>query len=119
MSNYNLAVSPYFGALLLDAPGGLVKTPLYYVYDLYRNFFGTRHLGVTTSPPTYATPQIGVCWANSAILPWMRSRAKMTGGIYLAVVNRDMKNAITSQSKCCGSQRLGDCSSENLNRPRT
>lgn len=103
MSNYNLAVSPYFGALLLDAPGGLVKTPLYHVYDLYRNFFGSRHLGVTTAGPTYATSQLGVCWANSAI-PSLDAIASKdaSGHFYLAVVNRDMKNAITSQVSVAG-----------------
>jgi alpha-L-arabinofuranosidase len=103
MANYNLALSPYFGALLLDTPGGLVKTPVYHVYDLYRNFFGTRNLGVTTSLPTYATAQMGVCWGNPAVPSLDVTASKdAAGGIYLAVVNRDMKNAIASQVTVAG-----------------
>lgn len=40
MANYNIATSKWFGALLTDTDNGLIRTPTYHLYDLYRNHFG-------------------------------------------------------------------------------
>lgn len=94
MANYNLASSPWFGALINDTPGGPLKTPTYYVYDLYRNHFGTTSLGVSVTSPTTATHTVGAVpgRSNVAFLDVIASR-DTKGKTYLAVINRHTSQA--------------------------
>jgi alpha-L-arabinofuranosidase len=95
MANYNLATSPWFGALVTQAPGGLVKTPTYYVYDLYRNHFGTTAVGVDVASPTYNSVAIGAVAARAGIA-YLDAIASTdsAGRTYLAVVNSSTSSAI-------------------------
>ncbi len=97
MANYNLAFSKWFGALLQDTPGGVVRTPVYYVYDLYRNFFGTESLGVSNGSSAYATPQLGVCPAQSSPVLDVTASRDSLGRVYLAVINRDLVQSVVTK----------------------
>ena len=95
---YNLATSKWFGALLLDTDEGIVRSPHYFVFDLYRNFFGTKLIGVEMkSSPSFAAPQVGVPQARAAV-PSLNSIASMdnSGRVVLAVINQDETSAISS-----------------------
>ncbi len=89
MANYNLAVSQWFGALVLDSDEGIARAPVWYVFDLYRNHFGTELVAAETNSPLYATRQLGVVKArrNVPYLDAVASRDSQ-GAIYLAVINR-------------------------------
>jgi alpha-L-arabinofuranosidase len=98
LATYNLAVSKWFGALVLDTDQGIVRSPHYFVFDLYRNFFGTKLVGVEMkSSPTFAAPQVGVPQARAAV-PALDSIASIdnSGRVVLAVINRDEMSAISS-----------------------
>ena len=47
LATYNLTLSRWFGALVTDTDEGLVKTPTYHAFDLYRNRFGTKRIGLS------------------------------------------------------------------------
>jgi alpha-L-arabinofuranosidase len=98
IATYNLATSKWFGALLLDTDEGIVRSPHYFVFDLYRNFFGTKLIGIEMkSSPTFAAPQVGVPQARAAV-PALDSIASIddSGRVVLAVINRDETSAISS-----------------------
>jgi alpha-L-arabinofuranosidase len=67
MANYNLALSRWFGALITDTPEGLIRTPTYHAFDLYRNRFGTRLIDVTASVPGVNTPKVGAIAARADV----------------------------------------------------
>ena len=89
MANYNIATGKWFGALLTDTESGIIKTPTYHVFDLYRNHFGTKMVGATVHGPHFETRQVGTVPARKAV-PYLDVAASKdgTGGVYLAVINR-------------------------------
>lgn len=91
MANYNLAVSKWFGALLTDEEKGLVHTPTYYVYDLYRNHFGDSLVSVLTSGPVFSTKSTGIVAPRSDV-PNLDTVASTDpqGNLYLAVINHNL-----------------------------
>lgn len=91
MANYNLAVSKWFGALLTDGDAGLVKTPTYYVFDLYRNHFGDQLHQTEVRSDTYNSPEVGMTNARENV-PYLDavSAGDADGSLYLAVINRNL-----------------------------
>ena len=81
MSNYNLSLSPYFGALLLDTPGGSSR----HLFIMFTICIGISSGRVTLGPPpvpTYATEQMGVCWRTGCSIPGYH-REQRRGGKHL------------------------------------
>jgi alpha-L-arabinofuranosidase len=100
MADYNLALSQWFGALLLDGDHGLVRAPVWHVWDLYRNHFGTELVDVSLQSSTYSTGALGVVEARNNVLLLDAVASKDAGGNYfLAVVNRHPKTPISSTIK--------------------
>lgn len=95
MANYNLITSKWFGALLTVTDQGLVKTPTYYAWDLYRNHFGDQLLGVDVSTNSFDSKQVGAIGSKWGIpyLDVVASRDS-SGSTYLSVINRDLTNAV-------------------------
>ncbi|MFO7693753.1 MAG: alpha-L-arabinofuranosidase C-terminal domain-containing protein, partial [Vicinamibacterales bacterium] len=94
MANYNIAVSKWFGALVTDTPEGLVRTPTYHVYDLYRNQFGTALVESTVSGPTFSTSRVGTVSPARGV-PLLDAVASIAsdGTVCLAVINRNFAAA--------------------------
>lgn len=117
MANYNLAMSKWFGALLQDTPGGIVKSPVYHVYDLYRNHFGTELVAVSSSSPAYFTPRLGVCLEASApVLDTVATRDG-DGKVYLAVINRDLSNNVAASVAVLGASLAATADVRTLTAP--
>ena len=97
MANYNVAISPWLGALLTDTPSGLVKTPTYYIYELYRNHFGTTAVNVEVASPVYTSSQVG-CVPTRTSVPYLDAIASRdsAGHLYLAVINNHDWSAVES-----------------------
>jgi alpha-N-arabinofuranosidase len=95
MANYNIAVSKWFGALLTDADNGIIRTPTYHVFDLYRNHFGDSLVSVSTSGPVFSTKQTGTVAPRSDV-PYLDTIASTdsAGHIYLAVINRSLHQQV-------------------------
>lgn len=89
LATYNLTFSRWFGALVTDTDAGLVKTPTYHVFDLYRNQFGTRQVGVSLTGPTFTTEAIGTVRARAGVAYLDAVGARdAQGGVSLSVINR-------------------------------
>ncbi|MBC8165301.1 MAG: hypothetical protein H7Y20_05435 [Bryobacteraceae bacterium] len=91
MANYNIVTSKWFGALVTDTEEGLVRTPTYHVYDLYRNHFGKTLVSCNIAGPTFSTKRIGVVDAAEG-LPALDAVASTDddGTVYLAVINHSL-----------------------------
>ena len=91
MANYNIVTSKWFGALVTDTDAGLVRTPTYHVFDLYRNHFGNTLVDCNVSGPSFSTKQVGVVDAADglSVLDAIAS-TDQDGSIYLAVINRSL-----------------------------
>jgi alpha-L-arabinofuranosidase len=91
MANYNIVTSKWFGALVTDTDDGLVRTPTYHVFDLYRNHFGSRLVDCKVSGPSFSTKHVGVVDAADD-LPVLDAVAStdQDGSVYLAVINRSL-----------------------------
>jgi alpha-N-arabinofuranosidase len=96
MANYNLAVSKWFGALVLDTDSGLVRAPVWYVFDLYRNHFGNQILNTTVDSPVYSTAALGSVRRRDNV-PFLDAIASQDqeGNYYLAVINRHPSASIS------------------------
>ena len=88
LATYNLTLSKWFGALVTDTDSGLVKTPTYHVFDLYRNTFGTRRMDVTLTSPTFSTVDVGSIAARDHL------------GVLDAIAALDGQNRVTVAVIC-------------------
>lgn len=95
MANYNLTTSKWFGALLTNTNDVWVKTPTYYLWDLYRNQFGITLVKVDLSSPTFMSPAVGVV-APKDDVPYLDAVGSKDrqGMLYLAVVNRSLAEPV-------------------------
>ncbi len=91
MANYNLITSKWFGALLTDTDAGLVRTPTYHLWDLYRNHLGDQSVGVDVTTPSFDSRAVGAIAARAGVgyLDAVATRDRQ-GSIYLAVINRNL-----------------------------
>jgi alpha-L-arabinofuranosidase len=96
MANYNITTSKWFGALLTDTDRGIIRTPTYHVFDLYRNHFGTSLVDVTLDGPRYDSKPVGTVPARRGVdfLDAVASRDAAGGKLFLAVVNRSLTSSI-------------------------
>jgi alpha-N-arabinofuranosidase len=94
MANYNLTTSKWFGALMTDGKS-IVKTPTYWVFDLYRNHFGSQLVNVSADTPSFNSSAIGSVPAgkNIGYLDVIASKDQ-SGQLYLAVINRALSKTV-------------------------
>jgi alpha-N-arabinofuranosidase len=98
MANYNIAVSKWFGALVTDSDSGLILTPTYHVYDLYRNHFGTTVVPSQVEGPSYSTGALGTVAARSGVDYLDVLATQGTEGLsYLAVINRHLTQPVQAR----------------------
>jgi alpha-N-arabinofuranosidase len=97
MANYNIAVSKWFGALLTDTDQGIIKTPTYHLFDLYRNHFGDTLLDVQTKCPLFSTKAVGTVKSRDDV-PYLDAVASTgQGSVYLAVINRNLSQTMQAR----------------------
>jgi alpha-N-arabinofuranosidase len=97
MANYNIAVSKWFGALLTDTDSGIIKTPTYHLFDLYRNHFGNTLINVLASSPVFSTKQVGTVKSRDDV-PYLDAVASTRqGSVYLAVINRNLSQQLQAR----------------------
>lgn len=103
MANYNIATSRWFGALLTDTDNGLIRTPTYYLYDLYRNHFGDALLEVDTRSPNFNSPKVGsVPRRNTVSYLDAVASTDAKGSIFLAVINRHLEESVEATVRIAG-----------------
>lgn len=98
MANYNLILSKWFGALITDTDAGLVKSPTYHVYDLYRNHFGDKLVPTHTVSAEYSPRKVGAARIVDRV-PYLDCVASQdsSGGLFVAIINRDLRNSRSAQ----------------------
>ncbi len=119
IATYNLAVSKWFGALVLDTDEGVIRSPHFYVFDLYRNYFGNKLVGINTiGGVTFYAEHIGVPQARSGV-PALDSIASLddSGRLVLAVINRDSISAMPSKITVDGLPSGAQAEVKTLNGP--
>jgi len=113
MANYNIAISKWFGALLTDTDRGLIRTPSYHVYDLYRNHFGARRVKIQVTGPTFGTGDVGMVKGRPKVAQLDAVASKDDSGrLYLAVINRNLTNSVGARIEIAG--RAGVATAEVL-----
>lgn len=109
MANYNLIMSKWFGALVTDTDSGLILSPTYLVYDLYRNHFGDMLVETHTTSPTFSAKKVGAARiASEAPFLDAIASANDSGELFLAVINRDLKQSQTADLAITGFTSRGE-----------
>ncbi len=96
MANYLNPVHQYFGAFLNLSSEGLIKNPVYHVYDMFRNHFGDRLVFSKVEGPYFSTPRLGMTPAipKAPVIEAVAANDK-DGRTAVAIVNRDFENSVT------------------------
>lgn len=93
MADFNLALSPWFGALLQDTPQGLIENPHYSAFQLLRELAGASLLKTDVTSPTFNSSAVGVVAAGSNMPVLDVVSASKPGALLLSVVNRSLYQA--------------------------
>jgi alpha-N-arabinofuranosidase len=98
MATYNLAVSKWFGALVTDTDQGLIRTPTYHVFNLYRNHMVGELVFSQVNGPEYSTGGVGTVKARSAV-PYLDAVASLdpSSNLELAVINRSLSKPLNAR----------------------
>ncbi len=85
-------IHKYYGSLILADASGLVTSPTYHLYRLYRDRFESRLVTTQVSSPTFSSEQVGVVKARSAVPALMARASKSADGKRLTAlfVNRSL-----------------------------
>jgi alpha-N-arabinofuranosidase len=110
---YTNLIHPYYGVLLTDTPNGLVRTPTYYLYQLYRTRFETRILQSTVHSPTFDSKTVGYIRGHANI-PDLLARASLSSDgsrLTAMLVNRSGTRGLATSVSLNGfSPSAVDCS---------
>lgn len=60
MACYTNPIHRWYGSLITDTEAGLITTPTYHLYDLYRSRFESQLVSTTVESPSFSAPQIGI-----------------------------------------------------------
>ena len=104
MATYTNPVHKWYGSLLTDTDRGLVRTPSYHVFALYRSRFETRLVPVTTTTRQFASETTGLVHAQNDA-PEVLARASTSAGgerLTIMLVNRSLDAAVTTRVSVAG-----------------
>ena len=92
MANYLNPIHQYFSAFLNVSAEGLIKNPVYYVYYMFRNYFGEELVFSRMESPTFSTPALGMvpAIANAPLVDGVVATSA-DGTISVALVNKDLE----------------------------
>lgn len=97
MACYTNPIHRWYGSLLTDTPEGLIRTPTYWVYDLYRKRFEPNLVATeVVVSPSFSAPQTGIV-KSAAVVPDLLAKASRSDdGTRLSVmlVNRSLEGAL-------------------------
>ena len=95
MANYNLITSRWFGALLTSTSEGWVRTPTYWLWDLYRNRFGATQVQIDADGPAFDSAGVGTVEPQHRV-PYLDAVASTDGrgSVFLAVINRNLTQPV-------------------------
>lgn len=106
MAHYLNPTHRYYGAFLNESSEGITRNPVYYVYYMYRNYFGDELVFSKFEGTTFSTPSLGMVPAisNAPILE-VAAAMKSDGTITIAVVNKDLKDQQSATINLLGGRK--------------
>lgn len=96
MAHFNLATSPWFGALLQDTASGLIENPHYFAFLLLRELAGGALVQTDVAGPTFDSRAVGVVAAGKNTPALDAVAVTNEHGLWLSVVNRDLSRTIST-----------------------
>lgn len=109
---YTNPIHRWYGSLITDTETGLVKTPTYYLYSLYRTRFETGLLSTAVSSSTFDAPAKGIVKAHTG-LPDLLARASLSEDgrrLTALLVNRSLGRPLRTAVSVTGfTPRSADC----------
>src|SRR5436190_15196916 len=67
LATYTNPIHKWYGSLLTDTDHGLIKTPTYHVYSLYRTRFESKLVATSVTGPTFDTTTVGLIKARQGV----------------------------------------------------
>jgi alpha-N-arabinofuranosidase len=104
MATYTNPVHKWYGSLLTDTDRGLVRTPSYHVFAMYRSRFEPRIVPVTTTTRSFASEAVGLIHAQQDA-PEVVTRASLSADgrrLSVMLINRNLDAAVTTRLSVSG-----------------
>ena len=109
---YTNPIHRWYGSLLTDTEAGLVRTPTYHLYSLYRSRFEPGLLSTVVTSPTFDARANGIVKAHSG-LPDLLARASLSADgsrLTALLVNRSLDRPLQTAVSVAGfTPRSTDC----------
>jgi alpha-L-arabinofuranosidase len=104
LATYTNPVHKWYGSLLTDTDQGLVRTPSYHVFAMYRSRFEPRIVPVSTTTRSFASDTVGLIHAQQDAPEVIARASTSTDGRRLSVmlVNRNLNSAVTARVAVAG-----------------
>ncbi len=112
MSCYTNPIHRWYGSLLTDTEGGLVRTPTYYLYRLYHQRFAAQTVNTQVESPTFDAGQVGLVKARQGVADLVANASRdADGGRLTAIlVNRSLNRTLTTTVELTGFEpKTVDC----------
>jgi len=96
MACYTNPIHRWYGSLLTDTDEGLITTPTYHLYTLYRSRFERQLVKATVTSPTFSTRQIGIVKAHNEVPDLLAQTAVSDDGLLLTALltNRSVEHRL-------------------------
>ncbi len=105
LAAYTNPIHPWYGSLVTDTASGLVQTPTYYLYELYRTRFEPRLIATdVVVAPSFSSSAVGLAKARENV-PDLIVRASLSeDGTRLGamLVNRSLDRALETEVEVKG-----------------
>ncbi len=109
---YTNPIHRWYGSLLTDTEAGLVRTPTYHLYSLYRSRFESGLLTTVVTSPTFDAQEKGIVKAHPG-LPDLLARASLSADgnrLTALFVNRSLVRPLRTAVSVSGfAPRSADC----------
>lgn len=96
---YTNPIHRWYGNLILGDPAGLVTTPTYHLYLLYRNRFEPRLVQTHIASPTFSAEKLGLVRAQAGIPTLVGRAGRSADGrrLTLLLVNRSLDGTLQTE----------------------
>jgi len=101
---YTNPIHPWYGGLITDTDQGLIRTPTYYLYLLYRSRFEAELISTSVSGPTFNAPRTGIVNQRNDV-PALLAQASVSDDqrrLTVMMVNRDMVHPLATTVEIAG-----------------
>jgi alpha-L-arabinofuranosidase len=104
MATYTNPIHEYYGSLLTDTPRGLIRTPTWHLFTMYRNRFESRLVPATVDAPRFSSNTVGLINSQSNVSEVLARASVSPNGRRLTamLVNRSIDTAMATRVQVDG-----------------